>query len=210
MSPAHDAPLVVRPRRRLLRDGLLAIGLVVVALGAPLLLFAVPNGTVAVVIAAVGVIIGLCVGGALDFARAAITIHDGMLEKRSFLRPAMRVPLESVSIVHVLPVVPAGTTLAVPQLLALDAAGRRVFRMRGQYWSSAAIDVVAEASRAPVVRADEPLTVREFHDAWPQAAYWYENRPGLAALGFGLVVLVAAVVVYGMLALAGIRIAAGA
>ncbi|GAA1703698.1 hypothetical protein GCM10009792_24820 [Microcella alkalica] len=201
MSRAHDAPLVVRPRRRLLRDGLLAIGLVLIVLGAPLLL-TVPNGNGPVVIAAAGVVVVLCVIGVLDFARAAITITEGELVKRAFLTPPFRVPLDRIESVHVLEVYPSGTTRSVPQLLALSAEGERLFRMRGQFWTRNAIDQVAEATKAVVIRSDEPLTQKEFHDQWQQAAYWYENRPVLAAAGFTGAVVVAAAIVYGMLVLA--------
>jgi len=204
VSKAHDAPLVVRPRRRLLRDGLLAIGLVLIALAAPLLLFALPNGTLPAVLAAVGIIVVLCVIGVLDFARAAITIRAGELEKRAFLTPPFRVPLDRIDTVHVVEVYPSGTTRAVPQLLALSVDGERLFRMRGQFWTRVAIDQVAVASRAAVIRSDEPLTTAEFHAEWPQAAYWYENRPLLASLGFTVVLVAAAAIVYGMLALAGL------
>lgn len=204
MSRAHDAPLVVRPRRRLLRDGLLAIGLVLIALGAPLLLFAVPNGTLPVVLIAVGIVAVLCIVGVLDFARAGISIGGGELVKRAFLSPPFRVPLERIDTVHVVEVYPSGTTRAVPQLLALSADGERLFRMRGQFWTRVAIDQVAFATKAAVIRSDEPLTAAEFHEEWPQAAYWYENRPLLAALGFTGVLVAAAAIVYGMLALAGL------
>lgn len=204
MSRAHDAPLVVRPRRRLLRDGLLAIGLVLIALGAPLLLFAVPNGTLPVVLIAVGIVAVLCIVGVLDFARAGISIGGGELVKRAFLSPPFRVPLERIDTVHVVEVYPSGTTRAVPQLLALSADGERLFRMRGQFWTRVAIDQVAFATKAAVIRSDEPLTTAEFHEEWPQAAYWYENRPLLAALGFTGVLVAAAAIVYGMLALAGL------
>ncbi len=204
MSRAHDAPLVVRPPRRLLRDGLLAIGLVLIALGAPLLLFAVPNGTLPVVLIAVGIVAVLCIVGVLDFARAGISIGGGELVKRAFLSPPFRVPLERIDTVHVVEVYPSGTTRAVPQLLALSADGERLFRMRGQFWTRVAIDQVAFATKAAVIRSDEPLTTAEFHEEWPQAAYWYENRPLLAALGFTGVLVAAAAIVYGMLALAGL------
>ncbi len=209
MSPAHDAPVVVRPRRRLLRDGLLATALVLIALAAPLLLFAVPNGTGPLVAVAVVVVVVLCVLGALDFARARITIGGGMLDKRVFLSRTRSIPLERVSLVHVLFVYPSGSTTAVPQLLAVDADGARLFRMRGQYWSRVAIDRVAAAVRAPVVVAEEPLTVDEFHEQWPQAAYWYENRPVLAGFGFAGVLVAASAIVYGMLVLAGIGVSGG-
>lgn len=206
MSRAHDAPLVVRPRRRLLRDGLLAIGLVMLALAAPLLLFAVPNGNLSVVLIAVGVVVVLCIVGVLDFARAAITIGGGELVKRAFLTPPFRVPLDRIDTVHVVEVYPSGTTRAVPQLLALSANGERLFRMRGQFWTRIAIEQVADASTAVVIRSDEPLTTAEFHERWPQAAYWYENRPLLAAVGFTGVLVAAAAIVYGMLALAGLPV----
>ncbi|WP_082514773.1 MULTISPECIES: hypothetical protein [unclassified Microcella] len=206
MSRAHDAPLVVRPRRRLLRDGLLAIGLVLVALGAPLLLLAGPNGTAPAVFAAVGVVVLLSVIGVLDFARAAITVGDGEFVKRAFLSLPFRVALDRIDAVHVLEVYPSGTIRAVPQLLALDADGQRLFRMRGQFWTRVAIDQVAEATRAVVIRGDEPLTHSEFHAQWPQAAYWYENRPLLTAAGFTGVLVIAAAIVYGMLLLAGVPV----
>ena len=206
MSNAHDAPLVVRPRRRLLRDGLLAIGLVLVALIVPLLFFAIPNGTFIVVVIAALAVVALTAYGVIDFSRSIVSVAGHALFKRSFLSRPFRVPLADIAVVHLVNVYVEGTTHAVPQLLALDEQGRRLFRMRGQYWSRESMGLVAAATRAPVVEAAEPLTQREFHDAWPQAAYWYENRPGLAALGFAGVLVAAAGVVYGMLLLAGVPV----
>ncbi len=206
MSNAHDAPVVVRPRRRLLCDGVLAIGLVLAALIVPMLFFAIPNGNLVVVIAAALAVVALTAYGIVDFSRSNVTVAGRSVFKRSFLSRPFRVELAEIAVVHLVEVFVSGTTHAVPQLLALDERGRRLFRMRGQYWSRHSMGLVAAATRAPVVEAAEPLTQREFHATWPQAAYWYENRPGIAALGFAGVLTATAAIVYGMLRLAGVSV----
>lgn len=206
VSNAHDAPLVVRPRRRLLRDGLLAIGLVLGALVVPLLFFAIPSGDLVVVVGAGLAVAALTAAGVADYSRSSVTVAGHALFKRSFLAQPLRVELADIAAVHLVEVYISGTTQTVPQLLALDEDGRRLFRMRGQYWTRHGMALVAAATGATVIETTEALTQREFHAAWPQAAYWYENRPGLAALGFVGVLIAAAAIVYGMLALAGVPV----
>ena len=204
VSRAHVDSFVVRPRRHLLCEGVLAIGLVLVALMVPLLWFAVPNGTVPVIAMAAIAIVALTGVGAADFARISIRVADDVIEKRSFLTRPFTVPVAGIAAVHLVPVYPTGSVRTNLQLLAVDASGRRLLRMRGQHWARTDMLAVASQLNAPLLMAEEPLTMPEFHEQHPSAAYWYENRPALTAIGFAVVLVVAAAITLGMLMLAGV------
>lgn len=71
----------------------------------------------------------------------------------------------------------------VPQMFALDAAGKRLLRMRGTFWARENMLAVCAAIGAPLVIEPRPLTTKEFYALAPGIAYWYEGRAWVAAAG---------------------------
>ena len=69
---------------------------------------------------------------------------------------------------------------AVTQLLVRDARGRRLFRMRGNFWQPADLRAVADSLPVRAVVIDEPMPLSEFFRAYPDSAYWFEDKPGSA------------------------------
>jgi hypothetical protein len=76
-----------------------------------------------------------------------------------------------------------GSSEAVPQLLLLDADGNRLIRFRGTFWSLESMEEVVSALGVTVTFEKEPVSLREFFEAHPTAAYWYEGKPWVAAVG---------------------------
>jgi len=76
----------------------------------------------------------------------------------------------------------------IPQLISLDASGRRLFRMRGTFWSFEDMESVANAIAAPVSVETDAVSVAEFYAEFPSAPYWYEGRLWIFILSviFGL------------------------
>ena len=102
--------------------------------------------------------------------------------------------------------VPAGTTgadavaaAALPAngpnaiVVVRDAEGRRLFRMRGNFYPDGSLERIAAALPVPVEVTPEPISVAEFFRTYPGSAYWFEHRPILrvAVFAFALVAALA-------------------
>jgi len=148
-----------------------------------------------------GVHIGIDVALALVLVRQ-LTVHvavtDAELRGRGIFSPMLHVPLERIASVHLVETYAGQAPDSVTQLLVRDAAGRRLFRMRGSFWHPADLRAVADALPVVPVVVDEPIALSEFFRAYPGSAYWFENRPALIAVliaalllaAFGLALLV--------------------
>ena len=91
----------------------------------------------------------------------------------------------------------------VPQLIALDAAGKRLFRMRGTFWARESMLAVCAAIGAPLVIEPQPMSMKEFYALRPGIAYWYEGRVWVAVTGIALGVGLGYIVVAWLLAAIG-------
>lgn len=76
-----------------------------------------------------------------------------------------------------------GSSESVPQLLVLDAEGECLTRLRGAYWSLESMETVAGALGVPCSVESHPVTLREFYEQHPRAAYWYEGKTWVAIAG---------------------------
>jgi hypothetical protein len=63
-----------------------------------------------------------------------------------------------------------------PQLFVVGHRGELLLRMRGQFWTQEALDVVADELGAPVVRVAEPLTLLDLNRWKPRLMPWFERR----------------------------------
>src|SRR5690606_21646376 len=80
----------------------------------------------------------------------------------------------------------------VLQLLVTGDEGRRLFRMRGNFWRASDLRELAAALPVPVEETREAVTMSEFFAGHPGAAYWFEHRR-LLQVGVAAVLLLAAV-----------------
>jgi hypothetical protein len=103
------------------------------------------------------------------------------------------------------PVYFGGAHERTTQFLALDADGKTLVRLRGQYWNRVDLDRVAEAIGKPVSTETVPLGDAEFFAEYAQSKYWFE-RNILASIG---IVAASAVGIFAltgaMLLLTGLR-----
>ncbi|MFT4030175.1 MAG: hypothetical protein QM675_09900, partial [Protaetiibacter sp.] len=94
----------------------------------------------------------------------------------------------------------------VLQLLVLGSDGRRLFRLRGNFWHDADVHALAAALRMPVDEVTDPLSLRDFFRAYPGSAYWFENRGPLQAAIVAVVALVALVATVWIMGLLGLPV----
>lgn len=186
----ENAAVRIVPRRSLLTSGFVSIVLVLIPVSAVFYWFAIPRGQgywvaigqVIVVIAAITLLLRQLTVDAV--------VADGELRGRGIFSPMVRVPLEKIATVDLVPVYVGQSPEIVHQLLVRDAEGKRLFRLRGTFWHAGDLKKIADALPVPARVAHEPLSYPEFFLAYPGSAYWFENRPWLIA-GLLAVVIIA-------------------
>lgn len=186
--------LLVRPKRDLLVTALLSVLLVMIPLFGVLYWFGAQHNAVGAVLAAHIAVLVVSILLLVRQLSLSTIVTDAEIRGRGIFSPLVRVPLERIAAVHLVPTFVGNSHEVVTQLLVRDAEGRRLYRMRGSYWNRDDLERVADALPVPARVESEPMTRREFYAAYPGAAFWFENRPWLVA---GLVAA-AAVVVFGI------------
>lgn len=183
----------MQPKRDMLVTALLSILLVMLPLFGVLYWFGSEHGAVPLVLAAhVAVVLG-ALGMLLRQLSVDTVVTETELRGRGIFSPLVRVPLDRIASVHLVPTFIGQQPEPVQQLLIRDASGRRLYRMRGNFWPAGDLEQVAAALPVPAVTVREPMTMPEFFAAYPGSAYWFENRPWLVP---------AVIVVGGLLVLA--------
>jgi hypothetical protein len=208
MFVTEQTAVRIVPRRSLLITALVSIVVVLVPVSAVLYWFAIPRGQ-ALWIAVMQAVV---VGASLALLGRQLTVDtvvaDGELRGRGIFSPMVRVPLDTIATVDVVPVYVGQSPETVPQLLVRDAEGRRLFRLRGTFWHSRDLTKITDALPVPARVVTEPMSFPEFFAAYPGSAYWFENRPWLMAGLLAAVILACIGVGIGVMILLGMPIMA--
>lgn len=205
-DPDRDRTLRVAPRPVLLRNAALSYVLITVALFGSLYYLAIPMGTWPVLLGGQLATVAVATVAYVRYRMTYIAITDDALIERGFLSPTQRIPLSNVASVLLAQTYRSHSPDSTPQLLVRDADGRRLLRMRGAFWTDAAIHRVAETIGVPVALFPEPITSRDFFATYPGSAYWFEHRPALAVGTVVAVFVLSLAVVIALMNLAGIPI----
>jgi hypothetical protein len=209
MVEPESAKVRIRPRRAVLTSGLIVTLVVPLPILGTLIGLGISNGSWPA--AAVGEVLCLLVAlvGWLLFRCTWVEVSATHVSKRSFFGKTTHAPLSAAHSVVLAFTYSGSSNEALPQLLIRDASGRRILRLRGQFWSEESMHELASAVGIPFVLAPEPITSAQFFDLYPGVAYWFENRPTLAIVG--IVVLLAACVttVLGLMQILGLPIDIG-
>ncbi len=208
MSVTDETVVRIAPRRSLLISALISIVVVLVPVSALLYWFAIPRGEWlwVVVVQAIVVVAGLTL--LLRQLTVDTVVADGELRGRGIFSPMVRVPLEKIATVDIVPVYVGQSPETVPQLLVRDADGRRLYRLRGTFWHARDLAKVAEVLPVSPRIVPEPMSYPEFFAAYPGSAYWFENRPWLIAALVGVVAAACIAVAVAVMTLLGIPIMA--
>ena len=162
-----DTIVRIVPRRSLLVSALVSILLVLLPVSAVLYWFAIPRGQGLWVAVAQAVVVLASLGLLLRQLTVDTVVADGELRGRGIFSPMDRVPLSTIAHVDLVPVYVGQSPETVPQLLIRDAAGKRVFRLRGTFWHSGDLEKVANALPVATRVAPEPMSHAEFFTAYP-------------------------------------------
>ncbi len=207
----HDPIVLTRvvPRRILVRNALWSYALISISLFGSLYYLSIPRGTWPGLLAGqlgTGLIVLVAY---LRYRLTYIEVTTESIVERGFFGFTRRVPLPRVARTILAETYRSHAPDSTPQLVVRDAAGKRLLRMRGTFWSLAAIRRVADATGVPTEHFPDPITSREFLASFPGSAYWFEHRPALFVATVLAVFAVSLAVVLGLMWLAGIPITLG-
>ncbi|MGB3908877.1 MAG: hypothetical protein WBL06_00185 [Pseudolysinimonas sp.] len=196
------------PRRSLLVSALVSIVVVLVPVSAVLYWFAIPRGQALWIALMQAIVVGVSLALLARQLTVDTVVADGELRGRGIFSPMVRVPLDTIASVDVVPVYVGQSPETVPQLLVRDAEGRRLFRLRGTFWHADDLTKVMDALPVPARIVTEPMSFPEFFAAYPGSAYWFENRPWLMAGLLALVIVTCIGIGVGVMVLLGMPIMA--
>lgn len=171
--------VTVRPRRSLITAAFVSVLLAMIPFFGVLYWLAAERGRWQMVLIVHLILTILCL---LTMARQ-LTVHSAVTETeligRGIFSPMIRVPLSRIAAVHLIETYVGQAPQPVTQLLVTDAEGRRLFRMRGNYYPSGALEQIAAALPVKAKVTSEPIAIAEFFQNHPGSAYWFEHRPVL-------------------------------
>jgi hypothetical protein len=168
---------VLRPRRQLYLRGIIAVLALTTPVFADLYWLALPSGAWPLVLVAHVIVVAATVFGVTSFLNTTITLGPSGVHERGFFGRTLHVGVSEPGEVILVQVYEGSTLDILPQLFVLSRQGRLLIRMRGQFWSEADMERVAEEFEVPVTRPAEPMTMNQVRRAWPRALYWFERIP---------------------------------
>lgn len=186
----------LRPHGYLLRRGIGASFAFFVPVFAVFYYLTVPVGLGQYIFVAQVVIAILFFYAAVSYARLGVWVSEGGIEERGFFGIRTALKSESIGSIVIMNTFHGGWVETQPQLFVVDPEGHQVLRMRGQFWSRAAMDEVTSTLDVPLTEIEHPVTTSELHARYPGLLYWFERRPILAGLIIGAALVVAAAFSY--------------
>jgi hypothetical protein len=175
---ATDSSVTVHVRRRLLGQGLVAV----LSLTAPILLvlfwLTLPDGPWLAVVGAAMAVAVVVAYAVVQYFRVSVTVTPTLLLERTFFASTRRIPVETIDRAVLLDL--HRTLAAEPrrQLFVLNAEGRVLLRMRGDFWSTLSIhEIASHLVTVPVEHVENALTLDELQRTNPLMLYWFERRP---------------------------------
>jgi hypothetical protein len=200
------ATVHVRPRRSLLRTAFLSIVLVTAIIFGVLYWFSIEHGTWRIVLV-LNIVVVVASFSVLFRQLSVFTeVTSTELVGRGIFSPIERVPLSEIATVTLVPTYIGQAPEPVVQLLVRNAEGKRLFRMRGNFWHPGDLAAVAAAVNVPVTTVSEAISLRDFFRLYPGSAYWFENRPIVRVVVIVALVIVALVIAVVLMLVFGMKV----
>lgn len=198
--------LRVAPKSSLVRTVGFSVLLVAVPVFGVLTFLGTHNGSWP--IGAIGALITLLVCGFiyLRYRGTSIAVTDDTIEERGFWggrNSFARADAASVDFVHTF--TPTSPDPA-PQLIVRGADDRCLLRMRGAFWTAEVMREVASHLEPIAAVHEDAMSTAEFHERYPDAAYWIEHRPIVRGIAIGSLTVVALAVIFALSAVVGLPV----
>jgi hypothetical protein len=183
--------VIVRPKRSLLTTGFVSIVLAMIPLFGVLYWFSLEHDSWLVVF----IVHILVVIAAIIVLLRQLTVFSAVtateLRGNGIFSPLVRVPLSAIASVDLVETYVGQAPDSATQLLVRDAEGRRLYRMRGNFYQEGDLERIAAALPVPATVSSEPIPLNEFFRSYPGSAYWFEHRPILRGVIFAAALIAA-------------------
>ncbi|OIH93187.1 MULTISPECIES: hypothetical protein [unclassified Curtobacterium] len=184
--------VVLRPRRSLVRSTALSIVFSAVPLAVALLWVSFPFRGWTVAAAAVLAVVVVVAVAFVRLSTAYIGIDPEGLTIRGVVTPHRRVPRERVHSLVLATTFGASVDRTTRELVAFDAEGMHLFRIRADVWGDRGLEQVVDALGVQVLDEPRPVPARAFAKRFPSSRTWYEQRGAHFFVGGLAAVVVAA------------------
>jgi hypothetical protein len=198
--------VLVKPRRSLLTTALLSAALAFIPVFGVLYWFAIDHDSwqAVAIVNVVVVLIGLALAARQLTVHAEVTETE--LRGNGIFTPLVRVRLDRIRSVILVPTYVGQAPEAVIQLLVRDVRGRRLFRMRGNFWHPEDLRAIADSLPVRAVVIGEPIALSDFFRQYPDSAYWFEDKPGLKVVLIGGLIAAALAIAVWVMTILGMPI----
>jgi hypothetical protein len=198
--------VAVRPRRSLIRTGFISIVLAMIPLFGVLYWFSIEHDSWLVVFLVHMVVTALAILVVVRQLTVYSAVTRTELIGRGIFSPMIRVPLDKIAAVHLVETYVGQAPESVTQLLVTDEEGKRLFRMRGNFYQAGALQAIAAALPVKAQVASEPIGITEFFRNYPGSAYWFEHRPILRLVVFAVSLAVAVAIAAWVMSILGMPV----
>ncbi|WP_022906306.1 MULTISPECIES: hypothetical protein [unclassified Curtobacterium] len=187
--------VILRPRRSLVRSTILSVVFSAVPLAVALVWVSLPMPLWPVVATAIILLAAVVAVVFVRLGTAFIGLDPVAVTVRGVLTPNRRVPRERVHSLVLATTYGSAVERTTRELVALDADGTHLFRLRADTWGDAGIDSVVEALGVQVTDETRPMSIRAFVRRYPASRSWYERRGAYVVVGVVAVLAVATLLV---------------
>ena len=200
---------ILLPRRSLFRQALLAT----LAFLGPVLIvlywITIPDGPWVVVLVTHLIASLLFAIASWAYFATAVWVHPTGIAERGFFGGRTYFPRERIESIMLVRTFAGGDpNETMPQLFVCGPGGEQLVRLRGAFWTDESMDAVSEELDIPITEFSESVTAAELLEEYPGLLYWFERRPVLAAAAFSAAVVIGGCIIFGVVALLGLPVAA--
>jgi hypothetical protein len=198
--------VTVRPRRSLLTTAFVSLVLGMIPLFGVLYWFSFEHHSWLVVLIVNLLVVALATAALLRQLTVFSAVTATELIGRGIFSPMIRVPLSRIASVDLIDTYVGQAPDTTTQLLVRDAEGKRLFRMRGNFYHPGDLQRIASALPLEARTSTEPIALGEFFRTYPGSAYWFEHRPILRAAVFVVALLAALVIAAWVMTILGMPV----
>lgn len=164
----------VRPKRSLITTAAVSFLVLTTPLFGVVYWYTAPAGAVPTILSNIALAI-LCLLLLIRQSRVFTSVTAEAITARGFFSSRTSIPLVKVARVVLAEVYVGHSPETSTQLVALNAEGECLYRLRGTYWHRSDLTAVAQAISRPLTIEEEALSTKEFFEQYPGSRYWFER-----------------------------------
>lgn len=168
---------VLRPHRHLLSSGVIAALALTTPVFAVAYWLTIGNGGWPVTLGVHALVALLALIAVLRFRRTAVMVSPEGVRERGFLGRITEIANRDIGSLCLVELYRDNALDTQPNLFILDLHGMPRVRLRGQYWSRADMEELAEVLDRPLAIPSDSITLSEMRSAHPGWLYWFERIP---------------------------------